>query len=324
MVINSNVAALAASRTLTESTNSLSASLARLSSGSKIVSPEDDAAGLAQSMRLDTQIKRNHAVQSNLNNAISLSQAQDSFLIKAQSALDRMSELSVMAQDLTKTDTDRSNYSVEFVQLQNYLSRIDDEEFNGVDLWGDYHPLNDQNNPIVREVTIDSDGNKVKLNAVNYSGYAGEDADGEDTGWRTFVGIFQAFQTYNSDETVNHDEEGNLLGGLLGGTDTSIKLAMGILNRTSAASALSNIQTSIQNLADLRASVGSNIQRLKFSADQVEILNENLAAATSRIKDVDIAEEATKFARNNILVQSGTAMLSQANLLPSMALQLLG
>ena len=226
--------------------------------------------------------------------------------------------------DLTKTDTDRSNYSVEFVQLQNYLSRIDDEEFNGVDLWGDYHPLNDQNNPIVREVTIDSDGNKVKLNAVNYSGYAGEDADGEDTGWRTFVGIFQAFQTYNSDETVNHDEEGNLLGGLLGGTDTSIKLAMGILNTTSAASALSNIQTSIQNLADLRASVGSNIQRLKFSADQVEILNENLAAATSRIKDVDIAEEATKYARNNILVQTGTAMLSQANLLPSMALQLLG
>ena len=106
MVINTNVAALAASRTLTESTNSLSASLARLSSGSKIVSPEDDAAGLAQSMRLDTQIKRNHAVQSNLNNAISLSQAQDGFLIKAQSALDRMSELSVMAQDLTKTDTD--------------------------------------------------------------------------------------------------------------------------------------------------------------------------------------------------------------------------
>ena len=99
---------------------------------------------------------------------------------------------------------------------------------------------------------------------------------------------------------------------------------MGILNRTSAASALSNIQTSIQNLADLRASVGSNIQRLKFSADQVEILNENLAAATSRIKDVDIAEEATEYARNNIFVQTGTAMLSQANLLPSMALQLLG
>ena len=200
------------------------------------------------------------------------------------------------------------------------MSRFDDEEFNGVDLWGDYHPLNDQNNPIVREVTIDSDGNKVKLNAVNYSGYAGEDADGEDTGWRTFVGIFQAFQTYNSDETVNHDEEGNLLGG----TDTSIKLAMGILNRTSAASALSNIQTSIQNLADLRASVGSNIQRLKFSADQVEILNQNLTAANSRIKDVDVAKESTEFSRNNILVQSGTAMLGQANLLPSMALQLLG
>ena len=87
---------------------------------------------------------------------------------------------------------------------------------------------------------------------------------------------------------------------------------------------MSHIQTSIQKLADLRATVGSNIQRLKFSTDQVGILNENLSAANSRIKDVDVAEETTEFARNNILVQSGTAMLSQANLLPSMALQLLG
>ena len=135
MVINTNVAALAASRTLTESTNSLSASLARLSSGSKIVSPEDDAAGLAQSIRFDAQINRNHAVQSNLNNTISFSQTQDGFLVKAQSALDRMSELSVLAQDMTKTNTDRSNYSVEFVQLQRYTSDIGTKNFNGVSLF---------------------------------------------------------------------------------------------------------------------------------------------------------------------------------------------
>ena len=312
MVINTNVAAMAASRTLATSTNSLSSSLARLSSGSKIVSPEDDAAGLAQSIRFDAQINRNHAVQSNLNNAISFSQTQDGFLVKAQSALDRMSELSMLAQDMTKTNTDRSNYSVEFVQLQNYISDIGTKSFNGVSLFGDVHPEDDTDNPIVKEVTIDSNGNKVALNAVNYNGSdGGLGSDSNLEYYQHSFGIYQAFQGPDS-TWMNPPSAGNVTG------------AMGILNTTSAASALSHVQTSIQILADLRASVGSNIQRLKFSTDQVGILNENLSAANSRIKDVDVAKETTEFARNNILVQSGTAMLSQANMLPSMALQLLG
>jgi len=97
-----------------------------------------------------------------------------------------------------------------------------------------------------------------------------------------------------------------------------------ITNTTSAASALSNIQTAIQNLADMRAKVGANIQRLNMTDDQVTILNENLAAASSRIKDVNVAEESTQYAKANILVQSGTAMLAQANVLPASALQLIG
>jgi flagellin len=97
-----------------------------------------------------------------------------------------------------------------------------------------------------------------------------------------------------------------------------------ITTTTSAASALSNIQTAIQNLADMRARAGANIQRLNMTDDQVSILNENLSSANSRIKDMDVAEETTEFARFNILVQSGTAMLAQANMLPSMALQLIG
>ena len=87
---------------------------------------------------------------------------------------------------------------------------------------------------------------------------------------------------------------------------------------------LSNIQTAIQNLADMRAKVGANILRLNMTRDQVTILNENLSAANSRIKDMDVAEESTRFARANILVQTGTAMLSQANMLPSAALRLIG
>ena len=135
MVINTNIAAMAASRTLAKSTNSLSSSLARLSSGSKIVSPEDDAAGLAQSIRFDAQINRNHAVQSNLTNAISFSQTQHALLQKVQTALDRMGQLSVLAQDMTKTDDDRESYNSEYQQLIKSINAIAIKSFNGVSLF---------------------------------------------------------------------------------------------------------------------------------------------------------------------------------------------
>ena len=86
---------------------------------------------------------------------------------------------------------------------------------------------------------------------------------------------------------------------------------------------MSQIKTAIQALAQMRALVGANIQRLNLSADQLDIVNENLTAANSRIADVDIAHESTEFARLNILVQSGTTMLAQANAQPQLALQLL-
>ena len=132
MVINTNIAATAASRTLGESAKALSASLTRLSSGSKIVSPEDDAAGLAQSIKFDSQISRNEAVNSNITNAISFSQTQDAFLEKVQVALDRMSELSILAQDVTKTDDDREAYNSEYQQMINFINDIATKAFNGV------------------------------------------------------------------------------------------------------------------------------------------------------------------------------------------------
>jgi len=274
MVINTNTAAMASARSLAWSTNALSKSLARLSSGSKITSPEDDAAGLAQSMRFEAQINRNHAVRSNLGNAVSFTQTQDGFLQKVQASLDRMSELSVLAQDITKTNTDRSNYSVEFTQLQNYISDIGGKDFNGVTLFA----------TAGQQVTIDSDAATFSMNAVDM------------TSSTVTTGLAAIYNTTSS----------------------------AITTTTSAANALSNIQTAIQSLADMRARVGANIQRLNMTDDQVTILNENMSAANSRIKDVDVADEATEFARYNILVQSGTAMLGQANMLPSMALQLIG
>ncbi len=274
MVINTNITANSASRNLAESTRLLSKSLARLSSGAKITSPEDDAAGLAQVMKLDAQINRNTAVRSNLGNAVSFVQTQDGFLQKVQASLDRMSELSVLSQDVTKSNTDRSNYSVEFTQLQSYISDIGTKSFNAVTLFGSS----------TNSVTIDSDAATFGMNAIDM------------TSATVTTGLANIYMGISS----------------------------AITTTTSAASALSNIQTAIQNLADMRANVGANLQRLNMTDDQVAIYNENLSAAASRIKDVDVAEESTRYAKANILVQSGTAMLAQANILPASALQLIG
>ena len=274
MVINTNTTASAATRNLANSTSLLSKSLARLSSGSKITSPEDDAAGLAQSIKFEAQINRNSAVRANLGNAVSFTQTQDGFLQKVQSALDRMSELSVLSQDITKTDTDRSNYTVEFSQLQSYISDIGTKDFNGVNLFA----------ATGQAVTIDSDASKFTMEEVDLTSTV------VTTGMAT---VYSA-------------------------TSTAIS------NTTSAGLALSNIQTAIQNLADMRAKAGANIQRLNMTEQQLSITMENLAAASSRIKDVNVAEESTNFARQNILVQTGTAMLAQANVLPQSALRLLG
>lgn len=271
MVINTNISAINASRLLGSSNAALAKSLARLSSGSRIISPDDDAAGLAQSIKFDAQINRNTATNVNVSNAVSFSQTQDGFLQKVQKALDRMSELSVLAQDNTKTNSDLSNYQSEFTQLQQYISDIAGKTFNGVSLFGS----------TAIQVTIDSDAVTFSVNTAQLNGNAG-------------TGVANAFS------------------------------GISVATSLSADSALDQIKTAIQTLANMRASVGANITRLNLTSDQLSILNENLAAANSRIKDVDVAAESTQFAKYNILVQSGTAMLAQSNLMPQSALRLLG
>jgi len=263
MVINTNTAALTSSRLLSDSSSALTKSLSRLSSGSKIVSPEDDAAGMAVSTRFDSQISRIKAVRSNIGNAVSFAQTQDGFLQKVSKAMDRMSELSVLAQDVTKTDTDRSLYDTEFQKLATYINDLATKDFNGVSLF-DGTDL---------DVTIDSDGNTTSATGIDGSVY---DLTGDD-----------------------------------------------VTSAGNAATALTNIQAAIDLVATDRATVGANISVLNNYSEQNAVLKDNLAAANSRIKDVDVAEESTNFAKLNILVQAGTAMLAQANSNSQSALRLL-
>ncbi|MEW6158759.1 MAG: flagellin [Verrucomicrobiota bacterium] len=266
MVINTNTSALSSARLLSESSSLLSKSLARLSSGSKIVNPEDDAAGLAVSLRFEAQISRSNAANSNVGNAISFNQTRDAYLQKVQKALDRMSELSVLSQDVTKTDTDRSLYNSEFTTLAAFITNTASRDFNGVSLFSS----------TALGVTIDTDGNTFSMSGIN-----------------------------------------------LGHASYTAATGASISTTTTAASALTSVKNALSQLASDRATVGASNARLNYTSEQLGILRDNLAASNSRIKDVDVAEESTQFARYNILVQAGTAMLAQANASPQSALRLL-
>ncbi len=135
MVINTNLAATNAAMRLDKNTKQMAASLARLSSGSKIVNPHDDAAGLAQSMRLNTKVNRLDAAISNNTNFRSMLQTQDGLAQKMQSALTRMNELAVLYKDMSKTAADKAAYELEFNQLDEGIFDMAGKTFNGVDLF---------------------------------------------------------------------------------------------------------------------------------------------------------------------------------------------
>ncbi|RRJ96251.1 flagellin [Opitutaceae bacterium TAV4] len=136
VVINTNYAATIASNNLSASNAALQKSLNRLSSGSKIVSPADDAGGLAVSLKLSAAATRSGATSTNIANTVSYLETQDGVLSTAGDVLNRISELYTLYQDPTKSASDKANYDVEFNQLQLQLTSLAAEKFNGVALFG--------------------------------------------------------------------------------------------------------------------------------------------------------------------------------------------
>jgi flagellin len=266
IVVNTNTSAMNTATLLSQSNSALQASLARLSSGSKITSPADDSAGLAVSLQLVAQQGENTAASNNISDAISYNQTQNGYLTQVTSALDRMSELSVQAQDVTKSNSDRSLYQQEFSTLANYVNNVSTENFNGVSLF----------NGTSLNVTIDSSGNTFGM-----------------------AGVDLTSATFSSLATQNI--------GTIAGAST-------------AATAVGN---AITQIGVLSAGLGANEETLNDYNSQLATLNNNLAAANSTIMDVNVAQESSNYAKENILVQTGTAMLAQANALPQIALKLI-
>ncbi|MBM3851701.1 MAG: flagellin [Verrucomicrobia bacterium] len=269
VVINTNYAATVASNNLAASNASLHRSLNRLSSGSKIVNPSDDAGGLAVSVKLTAAARRQGAVATNIGNASSYLQTQDGALKVAAKVLDRISELHTLYQDETKSASDKANYDSEFVELQTQLTDIAGETFNSVALFGSSAGIS---------VNVTED-------AATSVALASRDLESTTDG----VGTLTA-------TTV--DSLGDI-------------------------SSLSDITDAIENVATMRAENGAEQSHLSFAAELLTVNKANLEAASSRITDVDVAEESTQLARWNILVQSGTAMLVQANQSAQIALRLI-
>ncbi len=287
--INTNVQAMQSARDLARTQELLNRSLNRLSSGSKLVDPSDDPSGLGVASKFTAQNQRVSAATTNIQNAVSYTQAADGMMGSLADELARMGELAALAQDPTKNPADIALYESEFKSLQDQLratiggttaeiggtADVADPlgTFNGVVLFGP--------NPTGYQVVIgDTAGQTMNIPASNLRSGA-------------TLGV------------IAQDSSGNY----------TLSLASAGVGAT--------LTAALQQVAASRASLGASQTRLDLAAAGLQVQGENLQSAISRINDVDVATESTQLAKYNILVQAGTAMLAQANLAPQAMLKLL-
>lgn len=272
-----NVASLNAQRNLSASTEMLSSSIGKLSSGQRINKAGDDAAGLGISESLKSSIRSITQAQRNANDGVSMSQVAEGAMSEMQGIVSRMRELSVQSANSTLGGTERGYIQTEFSQLRNEINRISSvTEFNGQKL-----------------------------------------IDGSASAGLSFqVGI------KNSTNDRIAMSITKLTTSTLG--STSLHLASASLSTvTNSRAAMGAFDKAIQQLSGARAKVGAVQNRMNVTISNLASSHENLSAANSRIRDVDVADETASMTKAQILSQAGLAVLSQANQLPQSALSLL-
>ena len=272
-----NVASLNAQRNLATSQSSLASSIGKLSSGLRINSASDDAAGLGISENLKANIRSISQAQRNTNDGISMSQVAEGAMSEMQGLVSRMRELSVQASNSTLGATERGYIHTEFGQLKNEIDRISAvTNFNGQKL-----------------------------------------LDGSASTGLTFqVGIFN---TANDRLAMSVTK---LTASTLGSTSLHVASAS-LSTAAKAQTAIGAFDKAIQQLSQSRAKVGAMQNRMQVTLANLATSHENLSAANSRIRDVDVASETAQMTRAQILSQAGIAVLAQANQMPSSALSLL-
>lgn len=291
LIVNNNLMAATAARNLSTAYSRLSLSTNRLSSGLRITKSADDAAGLAirEIMRSDIA-SLNQGVR-NANDAISLIQTADGALQVIDEKLIRMKELAEQAATGTYNSDQRLMIDSEYQQMASEITRIANAtDFNGIYL------LNGQ------------------ISSATYNG----------TAMLSTGKLHVHFGTGNaSNEDYYYVQIGTATASALGVGLGSGGTAASISTQNLAQQAVDAINTAITSKDNIRANLGSMQNRLASTVSNLQVQGENLQASESRISDVDVATEMTQFVRNQILAQSAVAMLSQANTLPQLALQLL-
>ncbi|WP_419778624.1 flagellin [Maridesulfovibrio sp.] len=287
LVINHNMMAMHASRNLQEAYGNLGTSTRRLSSGLRVGTAADDAAGLAIRELMRADVKSLNQGMRNANDAISMIQTADGALQVIDEKLIRMKELATQASTGTYNSDQRLIIDSEYQAMASEITRIAmATDFNGI------HLLN---------------GN-----------LSGASSDHEGAGLHSTGPLKVHFGTGNDcAEDYYYISIGSSTASSLG-VDTSVS------TQELAQKSLDKLQQAIISKDKIRANLGAMQNRLENTITNLSIQAENVQAAESRISDVDVATEMTEFVRNQILTQSAVAMLSQANSLPKMAMQLIG
>ena len=270
-VINTNVPALIAQRSLSKTSGEMSIALQRLSTGLRINSAKDDAAGLAISERLTSQIRGYNQAIRNAGDGISLAQTAEGGMDGITSGLQRMRELAVQAANYSNTTADRAAINAEFSQLKTEIDRV---------------------------------STQTKFNTKSL-------LDGSFTAADFQVGP-------NSGEIITVSAITNL-----GATALGITAAVDVTTAANASSALSTIDTALNTVTTARANLGASINRFEQTISNLRVTVESLQTSRSRVQYADFAAETASLTRLQILQQSGTAVLAQANAIPQNVLSLL-
>jgi flagellin len=288
MIINHNMSAINANRSLKFKQVELTKDMEKLSSGERINRAGDDASGLAVSEKLRGQIRGLNQAERNIQNGISFIQTTEGYLQETQDILHRLRELSVQAANGVYSDEDRMQIQVEVSQLVDEVNRIAEHaQFNQMDLLkGDFARA------------------------------AGGAAGG------TRIMQFQVGANMNQNEKIYI---GTMTAQALNLSMYQGETGMVSLSSPAAAdSAIGRIDDALTRVSKQRADLGAYQNRFEMAQKGVAVASENMQAAESIIRDTDMASRMVDYVKNQILTQAGTAMLAQANVRSQSALQLLG
>lgn len=282
MRIQHNINALNSLRQLGMNNNNTGKNIEKLSSGYRINRAGDDAAGLAISEKMRSQIRGLDMAAKNADDGISMIQTAEGALNETHAILQRMRELAVQSASDTNTTADRAELQKENEALIAEIDRIaNDTEFNTQKL-------------------------------LNTSGTSGD--------------AFTLQIGANKGQTIEvtfANLKANALKGTGSGASTNGVSGLDISTRSGASGAIKTIDDAIAYVSSARASMGAVQNRLEHTINNLNVTSENLTAAESRIRDVDMAKEMMSYTKNNILTQAAQAMLAQANMQPQGVLQLL-